>query len=164
MSESAVATESRIRHKTFTYRTGLRWMGGRAGVLGSEGKPEFRVASPPEFRGEAGVWTPEDLFVAAVNVCTMATFLAFAHKSGLALTSYTSEAEGTLEFLEGGYRFTKVSVRPEVVVAEPAAVAQAEKVLEDAHKACLISNSIRSEVLLEPVIRASSETHVGEER
>ncbi|MBI3191832.1 MAG: OsmC family protein, partial [Pedosphaera parvula] len=55
---------------------------------------EFRVASPPEFKGEAGVWTPEDLFVAAVNVCTMTTFAAFAQRLNLPVLSYRCEAEG----------------------------------------------------------------------
>jgi len=38
-----------------------------AATFSSSGKPSFRVASPPEFRGEEHVWTPEDLFVAHVE-------------------------------------------------------------------------------------------------
>lgn len=124
-------------------------------MLGSEGKPEFRVASPPEFKGEAGVWTPEDLFVAAVNICTMTTFLAFASRRHLPLLGYESDAEGLLEFVDGVYRFTRVTLRPEIVVETGAAVADAEKILHDAHLNCLIANSIKAEVIIDPIIKSA---------
>jgi organic hydroperoxide reductase OsmC/OhrA len=149
---SSTTDTPRIRHKTFTYRTTLSWLGNRAGMNGSDGKPPFRVASPPEFKGEEGVWTPEDLFVAAVNTCTMTTFAAFIIKREVAVASYESEAEGTLEFADGSYRFTKVVVRPRVVAMAPATRELIEGILHDAHKACLISNSISGEVIIEPVI------------
>lgn len=145
----SVLPAPRAKYKTFTYHTQLRWVGNRAGDMNSEGKPGFRVASPPEFKGEAGVWTPEDLFVAAVETCTMTTFLAFSSRQQIPLVSYESSAEGFLEFADGGYRFTRVIIRPKVVVENEAAVAQAQKTMDDAHHNCLIANSIRSEVVVE---------------
>lgn len=153
MSEQIAQAPVAAKYKTFIYRTDLEWIGNRAGTLRAAGKPEFRVASPPEFKGEAGVWTPEDLFVAAVNVCTMTTFAAFAQRLNLPVLSYRCEAEGVLEFMEGGYRFTRVTLRPEIVVESDAAVAQAEKTLGDAHKSCIVSNSIVATVVIEPKIR-----------
>ncbi len=142
----------KMKYKSFTYRTALEWLGGRAGTLRSEGKPAFRVASPPEFKGEAGVWTPEDLFVGSVNVCIMATFIAFAERLKLPLVSYSCEAEGLIEFADSTYRFTRLVLRPGIVVETAEAVAQAEKTIRDAHANCFVSNSIRSEVVLEPQI------------
>ena len=110
----------------------------------------MRVASPPEFKGEEGVWTPEDLFVAALEACTMTTFAAFSLRLGIPVVSYESTAEGLLEFDDGGYRFTRVWIRPVVVVATEEAVAQAGKTLHDAHAKCLITHSVRTEVVLEP--------------
>ncbi len=144
----------KVKHKEFRYHTQLEWTGKRAGILRCEGKPEWRVSSPPEFKGEPGIWTPGDLFVAAIQTCTMTTFLAFAQKLGLPLVSYSCRAEGLLEFSEGGYRFTTVILRPAIVVEKPEAVEQAEKTLSDAHKSCLISNSARTRVLVEPTIQA----------
>src|SRR5262245_32660600 len=95
MNEEAAAG-TRVKHKTFSYRTGVRWLGNRSGLIRSEGKPDLRVASPPEFKGEAGVWTPEDLFVAALDLCTMTTFAALTQRRGLEIVSYDSSAEGTL--------------------------------------------------------------------
>ena len=155
MSVNPNVAPTAIRHKTFTYRTSIEWLGSRAGVLAAEGKPGFRVSSPPEFKGESGVWTPEDLFVAAVNVCTMATFASFAQRLGLPVVSYRSEAEGQLEFVDGGYRFTLVTLRPTVVVGAVEALAPVEKALGDAHRSCLISNSIRAVVALEPRVVVS---------
>ena len=142
----------KMKYKSFAYRTGVEWLGGRAGTLSSEGKPAFRVASPPEFKGEAGVWCPEDLFVAAVNACVMATFVAFAEKLKLPVVSYACDAEGVIEFVDDGYRFTRVTLRPKIVVRSAEAVAQAEKTVHDAHRNCFVSNSIRSAVELAPEI------------
>ncbi|MGH9425673.1 MAG: OsmC family protein, partial [Terriglobia bacterium] len=67
--------QPKVRFKSFTYKTGLKWVEEKSGMLSSSGKPSLKVASPPEFKGEAGVWTPEDLFVASVEICQMTTFL-----------------------------------------------------------------------------------------
>jgi len=150
--EQVLNSQPRVKHKSFTYHTQLKWAGERAGVIQSDGKPATRVSSPPEFKGEAGVWTPEDLFVAAVDTCTMTTFQAFVQRMKLPVVSYASEAEGTLEFVDGNYRFTKIVLRPRVVVESPEAVAQVEKTLHDAHEHCLIANSIRSQVVVEPQV------------
>ena len=73
-------------------------------MLRSEGKPALVVNAPPEFKGEPGFWTPEDLFVASVEVCLMLTFVGIAEKRGVSFVSYTSTAEGLLEWVEESYR------------------------------------------------------------
>ena len=147
----------KIKYKSFTYSTRLEWLGGRAGSLESEGKPGFRVASPPEFKGEAGVWCPEDLFVASVNVCAMTTFAAFLDRLKLPVVTYSCIAEGLLEFAEGKYRMTRVTLRPKVAVKSAEAVALVEKALHDAHDNCIISNSISGTVILEPEVSIQPE-------
>lgn len=143
-----------VRPKSYTYRTGLAWAGGRGGTLGAEGKPSFRVASPPEFKGEAGVWSPEDLFVASVNACTMTTFISLAERAKLNILDYTSEAEGLLELVDGAFRFTRVDVKPVVQVAE-GDVTQAKATMHQAHEKCLIANSMKCRVIVQADIRAS---------
>ena len=154
MEQTVQTSQTSVRHKTFTYSTQVEWVGGRAGITRSEGKQEFRVASPPEFKGEKGVWTPEDLLVAAVNSCMMTTFMSFAGRLKLPVVSYTSSAEGTLEFVEDGHLFTKVTIRPAIIVERDALVEQARKALNDAHEKCLIKNSLRSAVIVEPIIHS----------
>ncbi len=161
MTESTLSAEPKVKHKTFSYRTSLEWVGGRAGIASSSGKPSFRASSPPEFKGEPGVWTPEDLFVLAVEVCTMTTFAAFAQRLRLPIESYASEAEGVLEFVDGGYRMTRVTLRPAIVVPDADAARQVEVTLREAHRACIVSNSIKSTVALEPLIRVSQRVEWG---
>jgi organic hydroperoxide reductase OsmC/OhrA len=121
--------------------------------LESGNKESLRVTSPPEFQGEEGEWTPEDLFVGAINACTMSTFLAYAYKKQLDVYSYTSKAEGVLEFSDGHYRFTEVKLRPFILVESMEAASLAEQLIHQAHDNCFISNSITSKVILEPEIK-----------
>ncbi len=153
-NETRPESAPKVKYKSFTYRTRLEWLGGRAGSLASEGKPGFRVASPPEFKGEAGVWCPEDLLVASVNACVMATFAAFADRLKLPVLSYVCEAEGLLEFSNGKYRMTRVTLKPRVSVGSSEAVGPTEKALHDAHDNCIVSNSITSIVDLQPEVSA----------
>jgi peroxiredoxin-like protein len=139
-----------VRSKVFTYRTAVKWTGQKTGEASSPGKPVVRVATPPEFKGHEGIWSPEDLFVAAVNVCVMTTFLALAQRAGLAFTGYESEAEGRLEMVDGKFQITSVALRPRVALENPDDAGKAEELLARAESQCLISNSIRSRVSLEP--------------
>ena len=147
--------ETKKTYKVFRYGSEVRWGMGRRGSICSFGKPELEISSPPEFKGDPGFWTPEDLFVASVNACIMMTFLAYAQHKGLELAEYESEAEGVLENVEGKYRFTEVTVRPHVVVKSAEAVSQAREILNSAHRDCLVTNSTTAEVKIFPEVRAT---------
>jgi len=152
MSQVATA-QPIIKRKTFSYQTELQWLENRAGRLESDKKQAFRVSSPPEFQGEEGEWTPEDLYVGAINSCTMATFLAYAQKKHLNVLSYKSKAEGVLEFADGKYRFTKVRLQPLIKVESMKDAALAEQIIHEAHENCFLTNSVKSIVILEPDIK-----------
>lgn len=139
-----------IRPKSYRYTTSVQWTGEKKGIMDIAGKPSLEVATPPEFKGHEGIWSPEDLYVAAVNSCIMTTFLAFAGRADLAFEGYESEAEGLLEFVDGRLLFTKIVVRPRVKLMSGEDRGKAEEILHKAEKNCLVSNSIRTEVALEP--------------
>ncbi len=141
--------------KTFNYYTQLRWVRERMAEVSSSGKPTFEAAPPPEFKGPEGVWTPEDLFVAAIDICTMTTFLAFASQRHLPLIHYESRAHGILENSNGKFRFTKVILSPQIIVEGEENVALATQILHDAEAHCLISNSISAQVEVQAEIRAA---------
>lgn len=141
-----------IRGKSYRYTISVRWTGEKKGALTATGKPPVEVATPPEFKGHEGIWSPEDLYVASVNACIMTTFLAYAARAGLSFEEYESEAEGLLEFLDGGFVFTKIFVRPRIALRPGEERAKAEEILHKAERDCLVSNSIRAEVVLEPTI------------
>jgi organic hydroperoxide reductase OsmC/OhrA len=140
------------RAKSYTYKTGAVWTEGRSGVLSSEGKPTLRISSPPEFKGEPGTWTPEEMFVGSVEICHMTTFLAFAGKRRIPITSYKSHANGVLEFIDGDYRFTRIVIFPTITVATPAVETEVHTLLREAEKHCLVANSIASIVEVNPTI------------
>ena len=64
---------TRARRKSWRYTNTVTWKENKKGVLTSEGKPDLEVATPSEFGGPEGSWTPEDLLVASVNSCIMTT-------------------------------------------------------------------------------------------
>ena len=147
-----IAETSNTRLKSFVYKTNTVWTNEKSGTLTSDGKPPLRVSSPPEFKGEPGVWTPEDLFVASVEGCHMATFIAFAAKKGLRIISYRSHTNGVLESVNGDYRFTRIVIFPTIVVASTAVESEVQEILHEAQQHCLVTNSIDSIVEVNPTI------------
>jgi organic hydroperoxide reductase OsmC/OhrA len=140
-------------HKSFHYQTGVHWLRGRRGVLSASARPDIEVSSPPEFKGEPGLWTPEDLLVSAINGCLLMTFLAYAQREELDLIAFECAAEGFLEYSEGKYRITEVVLKPDLRVKSEEDVLLARDVLERAHRDCFISNSVRATVKVVPQIR-----------
>jgi organic hydroperoxide reductase OsmC/OhrA len=146
------ASEQLIRAKAFTYKTCTTWTEGRSGTIASDGKPTMKISSPPEFKGERGVWTPEDLFVGSVEVCHMTTFLSFAAQKKVAIVSYRSHANGVLEYIDGDYRFTRIVIFPTIAVGPDVVETEVHALLREAEKHCLVANSIASIVEVNPTI------------
>jgi len=144
-----------VRSKAYTYRTSLKWTERKMGLLYSPGKPELQVATPPEFKGHEGIWSPEDLFVASVNVCVMSTFLAFAERAGLAFASYESDAEGRVELVAGKLQVTSLILTPRVTVQSREEVDRAKELLTKAESNCLISNSVKSHITMNPTVSSA---------
>jgi len=146
-----------MKSKSWRYENTVTWQGEKKGVLSAADKPDIRLATPPEFRGHAGIWTPEDLFVASVNCCIMTTFLYFAARMDIALVSYHSEAEGTVEAGPDGLLFTTVNVKPHVLVTSDEDREKAQELLARSEKACLVSRSMNTPVTLEPGVTVTDE-------
>lgn len=148
---------------TELYETIVTWTGGHRGRLKLGNGPEMDFSAPPASHGEAGVLTPEDAFVGAVNTCVMLMFVWAAERFRLDLASYECRAEGTkLVELDRTEIFTKVVLRPAIAVragSEPAEAVErrVRRALESARKFSLVANSIKGEVLIEPDIRIASE-------
>lgn len=149
--------EPKKAHKSFRFKNDVVWKSGRRGVTSALGKPDVEVGSPPEFKGEPGIWTPEDMLVSALNTCLMLTFLALADGKGLRPLAYESNAEGLLENVEGKYRFTEIAVRPSVVLKSQTDLEAAQQIMKSLEAHCFISNSITANVKLSPQFRVSSE-------
>jgi len=119
-------------------------------MLSAVGKPSIVVGSPPEFKGEPGVWAPEELLVGSLNTCMMLTFLTLAQRQGLTPVGYESEAEGLLDNVEGKYHITEVTVRPRVTLKSETELELARKNMESVEAHCFIANSINARITLTP--------------
>ena len=149
--------DAKIRVKKFFYKTDLKWLGEKKGVLSSLDKPDIEIATPPEFRGHPGIWTPEDLFVSSVNNCIMTTFLYYAEKEGIEFLSYESHAEGIVEMTDGRLVFSEIRILPQVSVLSPDDAGKIKSLINLSEKNCLISNSIKSRVEVIPEIKVEEE-------
>ena len=136
------------------YSVAIRWTGDKQGTLFSVDElAELQVAAPPQFGGPPGVWSPEHLFVASVVSCYLTTFLAIAKNSNYDFLGFECDAEGILEQDEDRrYQISEIILRPCLELPQGANPERAERILQKAENACLISRSIRSRVRLQPRI------------
>ncbi len=142
--------------KIFYYNTEVEWKNGRIGLLKETDFPEIEVATPPDFPGGVeNIWSPEHLFVAAVNVCLMTTFLAIAEHSKLEFKNFSSKATGKLEKVDGKFMISEIILKPTVVINNERDTHKAERIILKSEDACLISHSIKTKVILEPEIKVS---------
>lgn len=133
------------------YHVDVNWVGERKGDVSSpELEDTIQVATPSQFpKGMEGVWSPEHLLTAAVNSCFMTTFLAIAENSKLDVVSFDCSAAGKLEQLDGKFYMTEIALSPHLKIAKEADRERAQRILQKSEAACLISNSIKSKVLLD---------------
>ncbi len=139
---------------SYQFESSARWAGGRQGVVkGQDVEPSIRFSAPPEFQGIPGIWSPEHFFTSAIATCFITTFQAIASFSKFEFSGLDVSVEGTVEKVEGGFKFTRVTVRPKLTVAYEADRERGMRLLEKSEKACLISRSLQSEIILEPDVR-----------
>ena len=135
------------------YDTTVEWTQGRRGTLAAPGRPSVAIGAPAGFGGGDDAWSPEHLCAAAVNACVMLTFVTIAQNSKLPIKAYVASATATLERVEGrGPVITRVVVKPRITVGPEVDRSKVERVIKMAEKNCYVSNSLRSEVRLEPDI------------
>jgi peroxiredoxin-like protein len=143
------------------YNVDISWNKDRKGIMCS---PELKihlgnsnncieVATPPEFpKGIPGIWSPEHLFTAAVSSCLMTTFLAIAENSKLEFEHFECKSKGKLEQVDGKYLMSEIILEPTVTILDESQSQKATRVLIKAEAACLISNSIKSRITMNPVV------------
>jgi peroxiredoxin-like protein len=143
--------------ETHQYEVNLQWIEDRRGTINSPVLPqEIEIATPPDFpKGISGLWSPEHLFVGAINSCFMTTFLAIAENSKLDFVDFKCNAVGIVDKVDGKFQVTEVTLKPCVSISEINSKDRAIRVLEMSEKNCLISNSVNSKVTLHTEIKIS---------
>ena len=139
------------------YKVDLQWRSERKGEISSPNLNQIiEVATPPEFpKGIEGLWSPEHLYTAAVSSCFMTTFLAIAENSNLEFHSFSCPAKGKLSKSEGRFVMSIIVLEPVLVIKHGQDLDKAGRMLEKAEKACLITNSIKAKVSLQPEVKVA---------
>ena len=110
--------------------------------------------SVPVPMSDAAAVDPEEAFVASLASCHMLWFLAIAAKRRFTVDEYVDVAVGVMEKnAQGKWAMTRVTLRPQVRFAgeQQPSVAEIDQLHHRAHEECYIANSVKSEVVCEPV-------------
>ena len=113
---------------------------------------ELRSASPAEFDGPGDRWSPETFLVGAVADCFVLTFRAVARASKLEWLSLECDVIGTLDRIDRVTQFTAFEVRAHLHLPVGTDADLARRALDKAEHNCLISNSLKAAMHLEPEI------------
>jgi organic hydroperoxide reductase OsmC/OhrA len=110
----------------------------------------FPMSSAPRYRGDPSRANPEQLFVASISACQALTYLFLAARSGVAVVSYTDDAEGRLGIVDGKTRMSRVILRPSITLEAAADETRARELVAKAHEGCFIANSVSTPVEIVP--------------
>lgn len=141
--------------QTHFYEVNIQWKEGRIGELSSPIlEKTIECATPPEFpNGIAGIWSPEHLFVSAINSCYMATFLAIAHNFKVEITDFSCKTVAKLEMIEGKYQITQAEMFADVKLVNPKTdTDKVGRIIEKSKAGCLVTNSMKTEIILKSKI------------
>lgn len=106
---------------------------------------------------DASALDPEEAFVSSLSSCHMLWFLSIAAKRKFCVDRYFDAAEGVMEKnAEGKMAMTVVTLRPDVEFSGERQPTREEldSLHHEAHDACFIANSVKTEVRCEPVYGA----------
>ena len=126
----------------------LRFDGGTE-VAGSSAP-----SSVPLPMSDAAAVDPEEAFVASLSSCHMLWFLAIAAKRQFVVDRYLDHAIGVMARNEQGkMAMMRVTLRPQVKFSGEHQPSRddLDRLHHKAHEECYIANSVRTEVLCEPV-------------
>lgn len=114
-------------------------------------------SSDPVFRGDGTRYNPEELLVGALSACHMLWVLHLCADAGIVITAYTDDAIGEMaEHTDGSGEFTRVALRPRMVITDSGRIAEAEAIHEHVHQVCALARSMNFRVEVEPSVTAAA--------
>lgn len=150
------------------YKAEILWLRGEQNFLDRrysrrhtirfDGGVEFAGSSSPHsvplpMSDLSGV-DPEEMFVSSLSSCHMLWFLYFAAQHGFRVDRYLDSAWGIMEKNEAGQaHMSVVTLTPAVSFSGDRKPTREEidQLHREAHGACFIANSVKSDVRCEPV-------------
>ncbi len=146
------------------YHIGVEWQGNlgtgtsgyrdytRTTQITSDGVPPLTASADKPFHGDADLWNPELLLLAALSQCHLLSYLYVAVHNGIVVESYVDDAVATLQTdATGGGRFASATLRPTVTISagDPALAAALHR---EAGELCFIASSVNFPITHEPTI------------
>ncbi len=132
------------------YSRGHQWEFDGGVIVPASSSPSV---VPLPYSIEANV-DPEEAFVASLSSCHMLFFLSIAAKQGYVADHYADNATGTMATdAIGKISMTQVILRPQVTFVG-ALLPDKDDVVHMhhlAHEQCFIANSVKTQVLVEPM-------------
>ena len=134
--------------------------------VATPGAEVLSSAAARQFGGPGDAWSPESLLVAAIADCYVFTFRAVSAAAMFGWLKLECRAQGTLERRERVPQFTHIAVQATLTLAPGADASRAKRLLQQADRACLISNSLKAARTLETRIvhAAADAAHAQPER
>jgi organic hydroperoxide reductase OsmC/OhrA len=115
------------------------------------GKDALNISAAKAFKGDPGLYNPEDLLLSSLVSCHMMSYLYVCSQNGIEVLSYKDDAEATLEVSENGSgRFIEVRLYPKVVIRQHEKIAEALSLHVKANELCFIANSCNFKILHYP--------------
>ena len=127
-------------------------------TVASAQAPDIDSASPPEFGGPGGVWSPETLLCAALADCFILTFRNVSRAARFEWRTLECRVEGVLDRVDRVSQFIRYTTYATLAVPAGADLAKANELLERAEQGCLIANSLRGARQLEAKIVIAEST------
>ncbi len=118
-------------------------------VLKAEDVPQLVTAASVEAGGPGNQWCPEMLLIAAVMDGLVVGFSAIARTSEFEWNTVSCRAVGTLDRVDKLNRFTTFEIALTLRIPEGADTEKANRLVQKAHRACPIANSLNAETRLE---------------
>ena len=119
-----------------------------------EGGIAVKASAAPEYLGKKEFVNPEEAFAASLASCHMLTFLAIASMKKYIVESYEDKAVAVLEKNEKSrMAVTKLYLRPKITfkgdnIPDKTVI---HEIHHRSHAECFISNSVLTEIIIEPV-------------
>lgn len=114
------------------------------------------VAGSPALSNVPAPWSdesavdPEEMFVASLSACHMLWFLHKAREAGVTVRAYRDAAEGGMTADADGRKWiSRITLRP--TIDSDGDAETLEKAHHQAHEACFIANSVKTEIVIEPM-------------
>jgi len=149
MSEHKVYISWKNEGEDFSYKTY-----DRNHLWKFEGGTIIQASAAPDYLGKSELVNPEEAFAASLASCHMLTFLAIASMKKYMVASYEDNAVAILGKNEKlKVAVTNVYLRPNIIfkgenIPDKTTI---DEMHHRAHQECFISNSVLTEIIVEPV-------------